>query len=229
MKMTLERENLSAYVLKQLDFYIPDGYVVEQKYWLEAIGTALIRCDNCFKHILIPQYRDSNKESLFSHLHRDQYATFLYFLGNTLWVHYHEKQLCDKLLNLQSILHSFFLSYKCEMPDIFCLGHPIGSIIGNARYSDGLYINQNVTVNTHVDDKGNTDLVLGKGVTLCAGATIIGNKPIGDRVTIGPNVLIHNEKIESDYTCINQRGEIINRMRKSEKCVAEQIFDISFY
>lgn len=229
MKMTMSKEELSAFVQRQLDFYIPDGYVTEHKYWLEAMGTALKRCDNCFKHILTPLYRDLNKESLFSHLHRDQYATFLYFLANTIWVHYHEKQICDKLLNLQSILHSFFLSYKCEMPDLFWLGHPIGSIIGNAKYSDGLCITQNVTVNTHVDAQGNVDLVLGKGVVLQPGATIIGNKQIGDRVTIGPNVLIYNEKIESDYTCINQKGEILIRPRKHEKCVAEQIFDIDFY
>lgn len=229
MKMTMTKEELSTFVERQLNFYIPDGYVIQQEYWLEAIDTALQRCDNCFKHVLTPQYRDSNKESLFSHLHRDQYATFLYFLGNTLWIHYHEKQICDKLLNLQSILHSFFLSYKCEMPDIFWLGHPIGSIIGNAKYSDGLCISQNVTVNTHIDDNGNTDLVIGKGVVLEPGCTIIGNQPIGDRVTVGPNVMIYNQKIESDYTCINDGGRLLIRPRKHERCIAEQVFDIDLY
>lgn len=229
MKMTLSNKELAVYTQKQLDFYIPDGYVINGDYWLEAVDTALQRCDDCFRHILTPLYRNSNKESIFSHLHRDQYATFLYFLGNTIWLHYHEKHLCDKLLNLQSILHGFFLSYKCEMPDIFMLGHPIGSVIGNAKYSDGLVISQNVTINTHTDEEGNADLYLGKGVVLEAGAMIIGNKPIGDRVTIGPNVLIHNEKIENDYTCINERGKIIIRPRKRERCVAEQIFDINLY
>ena len=230
MKMTLPKEALSVYIKKQLDFYIPDGYVVDEKCWEEAIATALQRCDNCFKHILIPQYRVvETGESFFSHLHRDQYATFLYFFGNTVWHHYHEQWLCDKLLNLQSILHSFFLSYKCEMPDVFALGHPVGSVIGNAKYSDGLYVSQNVTINTHTDADGNPDLFLGKGVVLEAGATIIGNKPIGDRVTIGPNVLIHNEKIDSDHTCVSERGKVIIRPRKRERCVAEQVFDINFY
>lgn len=230
MKMTLSKDELSVYTQKQLDFYIPDGYAIDEKCWTEAIDTALQRCDSCFKHIIIPQYRSrENGESLFSHLHRDQYATFIYFLGNTIWLHYHDRWLCDKLLNLQSILHSFFLSYKCEMPNVFVLAHPVGSVIGNAKYSDGLYICQNVTINTHTDAEGNPDLFLGKGVVLETGATIIGNKPIGDRVTIGPNVLIHNEKIDSDYTCVSERGKVIIRPRQRERCVAERVFDINLY
>lgn len=137
-----------------------------------------------------------------------------------------DKWLCDKLLNLQCILHGFFLSYKCEMPDIFILGHPIGSIIGNAKYSDGLYIGQNVTINTHVDGDGKTDLCIGKGCAFLTGATIIGNQPIGDRVSVGVNVLIYNKKIDDDYTCINENGEIKIRPRLKEKCLAESLFDI---
>ena len=230
MKTTLSKDELGFFTQKQLDFYIPDGYIIDKNIWGGAITTALQRCDNCFKHVLLPLYRDpKSKESTFSHLHRDQYATFLYFLGNTIWKDYHELYLCDKLLNLQSILHGFFLSYKCDMPDIFAFGHPIGSVIGNAKYSDGLFISQNVTINTHKDNAGNIDLCLGKGVVLEVGATIIGNKAIGDRVTVGPNVTIYNEKIENDYTCINNKGKIMIRPRIGERCIAEQVFDINLY
>lgn len=176
MKQSLSAEALATFTQKQLDFYIPDGYMINQSIWHSSIQTALKRCDQCFQHILIPQYKSPDGESIFSHLHRDQYATFLYFLGNTIWTHYGQRQLCDKLLNLQSILHSFFLSYKCEMPTVFVLAHPVGSIIGNAKYSDGLYISQNVTINTHTDFTGNADLHIGKGVFFSANATVIGNQ-----------------------------------------------------
>lgn len=223
MKMTMTKEEIGAFTQKQLDFYIPDGYVIEEKMWGGGCEKALARCDNCFKHIMIPSYRDEKKESCFSHLHRDQYATFLYFLANIIWRQHHEKQLCDKLLNLQSILHNFFLSYKCDMPDLFLLNHPMGSVIGNAKYADGLCISQNVTVNT------NPDLCFGQGVYIGAGASVIGNKPIGNRVSIGTNVLIHNQSIEDDHTCICDGGKMVIRLRKSDKCFAEQIFDMDFH
>lgn len=226
MKQTLSAEELAAFTQKQLDFYIPDGYTIDEASWKNAIHTALERCDHCFQHILIPQYKTPDGESAFSHLHRDQYAVFLYFLGNTLWTRYGQKQLCDKLLNLQSILHSFFLSYKCEMPNVFVLAHPIGSIIGNANYSDGLYISQNVTINTHTDASGNIDLYIGKGGFFSPNVTVIGNQPIGDRVSIGANVLIYNQKIEHDHTCINENGQLKIRPRLHKNCFAQQIFDL---
>ena len=221
MKTSLAKEEIGNFLKKQLEFYIPDGYMVNDDYWLEAITIALDRCDNCFKHILMLGYRDEKGESLFSHLHRDQYATFLYFLSNTIWTDYHDKQVCDKLLNLQSILHGIFLSYKCEMPNIFLFSHPIGSIIGNAKYSDGLYIGHNVTVNTK------SDLRIGKLCALLPGATICGNEPIGDRVSIGVNVTVYNKKIEDNSVVYNEDGKMKIRPCLKEKCWSEEKFDIS--
>ena len=220
MKTSLAKEEIGSFLKKQLEFYIPDGYMVDDDYWLEAITIALDRCDNCFKHILMPGYRDEKGESIFSHLHRDQYATFLYFLSNTIWTGYHDKQICDKLLNLQSILHGIFLSYKCEMPNIFLFSHPVGTIIGNAKYSDGLYIGHNVTVNTK------SDLHIGKLCALLPGATICGNEPIGDRVSIGVNVTVYNKKIEDNSVVYNEDGQMKIRPCLKEKCWSEEKFDI---
>lgn len=94
----------------------------------------------------------------------------------------------------------------------FCLKHPVGSVIGNAIYSDGLTISQNVTINT------NLNLKIGKGVFLAAGSAIIGGKEIGNRVSIGVNTVVHNKRIDSRN--INYRIK--------EKCFAERVFDLSF-
>lgn len=121
------------------------------------------------------------------------------------------------------------MSYKCPMPNIFILAHPVGSVIGNAKYSDGLYISQNVTINTHINENGELDLRIGKGCFMGAGAKIIGNKPIGDRVSIGVNTLIYDKIIEDDSVCTrNEKGEIVVRRRKREKCMASRVFDIDF-
>ena len=107
------------------------------------------------------------------------------------------------------------------MPNIFLLNHPVGSIIGNAIYSDGLCISQNVTINTHTDKDKNLDLYLGKGVYLSPGAKIIGNAKIGDRVSIGVNAIVYNEEIQDDMVVVNENGKNIIRKRKKEKCFSE--------
>lgn len=229
MKLSLPKEKLCEYVRCQLDYFIPDGYTVSQEYFMKLIDKVLIRCENCFKHILLPGYRLDNGEAMFSHLHMDQYATFLYFLGNTVWNETGDKHLCDKILNLNRILNGFFLSYKCLMPDVFILAHPVGSIIGNAVYSDGLYISQNVTINTKVDASGREMLKIGKGCVLGAGAKIIGCEPIGDRVSIGVDSLIYNKRIEDDSVCLkDETGNLVIRQRNNTFCKASLYFDIDF-
>lgn len=223
MRTSLNRNELNNYVIKQLENYIPDGYQVDKKILDDGIDIALLRCEKCFMHILLPGYRDE-EGAVFSHLHMDQYASFIYFLSNTIWEKYQEKNLCDKLLNLNRILNGFFLSYKCEMPEIFILAHPVGSVIGNAKYSNGLYISQNVTINTHTNENGELDLQIGKYCFLAAGAKIIGGKKIGDRVSIGVNSLVYDEEIADDTVVKNMNGEMIFQQRKKEFSFAETVF-----
>ena len=98
--------------------------------------------ENCFKYINIPAYSDNKGQTFFSYLHSDQYAHFLYYLSNSLWKISQNKPICDKLIYLNKALNGFFYSYKGSLPDIFFLGHPVGSVLGNANYSDFLVVFQ---------------------------------------------------------------------------------------
>lgn len=222
MYVSLEQKQLEKYIEKQLDVYLPDGYLVDEQILSLGIGRALERCEACFEHILLPNYRNAKKEAFFSHLHMDQYATFLYFLGNSIWTQTQEKILCDKILNLNRILNGFFISYKCDMPNVFVFAHPVGSIIGNARYSDGLYISQNVTINT------DENLEIGRGCFLGVGAKIIGGQRIGDRCSFGTDVVIYNQQISDDSVCLNIDGKLQIRKRKSSQTKCAEVFDLVF-
>lgn len=228
MQTSLTISELCEYLIKQLNVFFPDESVFDKEKLGTAVEIALLRCEMCFRHILIPGYRGENG-AMFSHLHMDQYGTFLYFVSNTLYKSYDmdAKIICDKLLNLNRMLNGFFLSYKCPMPEVFVLAHPVGSVIGNALYSNGLYISQNVTINTHTDSYGNLDLKIGKGCFLGAGAKVIGNQEIGDRVSIGVDTVIYNQRISNDSVCyLNNAGNIVVRPRKAKECMAAQIFDL---
>ena len=223
LNLSLSAKDLKEYVIKQLNHFFPDGKPISGGVDIDsAFNLTLERSQFCFEHI--NGYVNENSEVCFNHMHADQYATFLYFFANSLWTLSENRSVCDKLLQLNRTLHQLFLSYKCKMPDIFQLVHPIGSIIGNAVYDDYLVILQGVTVQTSDLFIPNKPAKLGKDVLLLKGASVIGNPKIGDRVVIGANVTLNNVDVPDDSIAYNDRisGELIIRKydtsRYIQKC-----------
>ena len=61
-----------------------------------------------------------------------------------------------------------------------------------------------------------------------AGAKIIGNKSIGDRVSIGVDALVLNQEISSDSVVLRDvlsGGQTVKK-RNNKKCMAQNYFDI---
>jgi serine O-acetyltransferase len=226
MILSLGRKELQAYVARQLETFFPDGHRLEGGDVDQALDLALERTEHCFRHIALPAYFDEG-QARFSHLHSDQYGQFLYFFSNSLWKLSANKPACDRLILLNKALNGMFYSYKCALPSIFLFGHPSGTIIGNAVYSDFLVVFQNVTVNTDADPQGNPAPVLGKGLFLAAGARIIGNRPVGDRVSVGVDAVVYNEAIPDDSVVMRDRhGEIRVERRKKDECMAQRYFNV---
>lgn len=226
MILSLTQQELKKYIELQISNYFPDKYRFQGSDIDKAFTMALERVEYCFKHISLPAYTDS-KNTFFSHLHSDQYCQFLYFLSNSLWEISENKPICDKIILLNKTLNGMFFSYKAGLPDIFLLIHPIGTVIGNAKYSDFLVVLQNVTINTAHDDHGSVAPSIGKGVFLAAGAKIIGNKPVGDRVSIGVNTLVYNKEILSDSVVMcDDTGKICINNRK-KVCRAQAYFNVA--
>lgn len=226
MQLSLPKNELKNYIKKQLSNIFPDKYEMRGNDIDKAFELSLERLENCYKYITFPAYCNG-EQTFFSHLHGDQYAQFLYYFSNSLWKLSENRPICDKLIYLNRVLNNFFFSYKGCLPDIFFFGHPVGSIIGNAVYSDFLVISQGVTINTNTDADGNPAPLLGKGLYLGAGAKIIGNQPIGDRVSIGVDTVIYNQAIPNDKVAItNADGNVIIRDREKPECAAQYYFRI---
>ncbi len=193
----------------------------------EAFNQALDRTEECFRVIAYPGYHNEKGMTTFSHLHGDQYATFIWFLSNSLYRNTDEKTACDKLLQLNKLLNNVFISYKCGLPDHFLLIHPIGTILGNANYSDFLVVRQGVTVNTAHDKEGNPAPYLGRGLNFGAHAKIFGNASVGDRVSIGAGAMIYQTEVPDDHVVISKEGKVIVRKRKREFCAAQELFNVT--
>jgi serine O-acetyltransferase len=227
MKIDLGKDELKEFIGRQLDTFYPDGYRFEGRDIDIAYDLALDRLEYCFKHISFPAYGDGKGQTYFSHMHSDQYSTFLYFLSNSLWKQSENKPICDKLIGLNKTLNGLFYSYKGGLPDIFFLAHPVGTIIGNAVYSDFLVIFQNVTINTDQKEDGSPAPELGKGLFLGAGAKIIGNKPVGDCVSIGVDAVVYNREIPDNSVVIkNEQGVVEVKERKKPNCMAQNYFNV---
>lgn len=219
MRISISKKQLAEYVSKQISVLLPDGTSTPkiENTILTCLDTALERSEFCFSKIGIPGYHDEQGQVIFSHLHMDEYATFLYFLGNTVWKRYGDGEVCSKILNLNRILNGFFVSYKCALPDYFIFAHPIGSIIGNANYGEGIYFSQSVTIET------NPDLLIGRHVFLGPGVVLTGSGRIGNNVSLGANVLLSHPDIEDNKVVLNQDGKMVVRDRIKEVCQVDRI------
>lgn len=219
MHLSLPYEDLKFYLGNQLENYFPDG--LTEKYFKgddvdRALREGLERLEYCFKHINMEAYSNEKGETFFSHLHTDQYSQFLYYFMNTLWKLSENEVICQKAMLLNRALSGLFVTFKCELPDIYLTYHPVGTVLGCANYSNYFMALQNVTINTWTDEYGNRTLHLGEGLYMAAGSSIIGSQSIGDWVSVGVNATVYNQEIEDRKLVCNRGGKI--EVIENSKC-----------
>lgn len=129
------------YVKKQISFFTISN--TNQEITCDEILFARKKMEFLFSSI-----KDKYSAHIFQihHLNNsDYYAIFLYWLSFALFKNKKE-QIATQIYLLNKMLHGIDLFYTREMPDIFTLSHPIGTIFGNAQYSNFLCVAQNCTI-----------------------------------------------------------------------------------
>jgi serine O-acetyltransferase len=183
LSTTLHPTDLAAYVAAQLSAFFPDRK--ETKAVRAVLRDTLPRIEHCFRHVRIKGFWGDNGPR-FDHLHTDQYAIFLYYLANTAH-RAGEARLAAKAYALNKALHALDAFYEVELPAIFALVHPVGTVLGRAAYGDYFCAYQNVTVGSGLDDPKPK---LGKGIVLYAGARVIGASNIGNNCLISSDCTV---------------------------------------
>lgn len=219
MKISLPPERLQDYVLELVRRQFPDGY--KTPYALAPLHQkALLRVDYCFSHIHRKYYREEEHGYvLFDHLNGDHFAIYLYFLGNTIWRETGDSQLPTRLFYLNKCMHGLDLFYSVNMPDIFMLVHPLGTVIGNGFYQDFLVVYQNVTIGSN--DAGIYPR-FGKGTVLYAKSSVIGACRMGDDVVVGANSFILDVEVPDHSVVVGQFPS--HRIISSSQGVVERVF-----
>ena len=198
MRSSLPVADLEAYVSRLLENHLPDGHA--PGYPLRPLlDRALQRVEHCFSSIHRKYYEDGGV-TLFDHLNGDHAAAFLYLLGNTVWHETGDERLPTKLFYLNKIMHGLDLYFSVPMPDVFLLVHPVGTVLGKARYGEYLVVYQNCTVGADTDVYPR----FGDGVILYSSSSVIGDCTVGDNVVFAANSMVVDLDVPRDTVVLGQ-------------------------
>ncbi len=195
-------EDLCNFLIRQTDFAFPDGLPIGRAELLESACIAMDRLEHCFSAIN-NKYFFNGRQAVFDHLHGDQYAAWLYFVSNQLHRDGAPAAWSKKVFLLNKMLHGCDIFYEVELPSIFLLVHPLGTVLGRGSYQDHFMAYQRCGIGSNhgVYPK------LGRHVTMRPGSAVLGDCVIGDNVAIATESLVLDHSVPPDSVYFgNPRG-----------------------
>jgi serine O-acetyltransferase len=215
VKLEVPRTELQRLVEKQIDnlFFIRKE---ERVMLARSVDIALDRCEYCFSHTRNKYYRQQG-QVYFNPFHSGQYSIFLYFVANSV-LHLAEDNntLADRVYYLNKCLNCLDIFYEVNMPKVFFLDHPVGTVLGRAVYGEYFRVTQLCTVG---NNKGIYP-VIGKNVKMMTGSTVLGSCTIGDNVIIAANSYVKDIDIPSCSIVFGSSPNLIMK-RKEESYFKE--------
>lgn len=214
MRLSLPTEQLAAYVDRQLMHFFPDG----TENTLPYLPRTLERVEHCFSRIRNRYFRDG-AETVFSHLHSDQYAMFLYLLSNTVWRSDGNAGLASKVYGLNKALHAADIFYEVELPAVFLLTHPVGTVLGRGHYSDYFVAYQNCTIGSNLNGEYP---VFDEGVVVYGGSMVIGGCHLGSNTWVAAGTLLMDRDFSGDQVVFGRHPLV--GTRSTQRRVRERFF-----
>lgn len=192
MKLSIKSAELADMVARQIQtLFVLRRH--ERPLLDRAVSHALDRVEYCFGRTDDKYYRKDG-EVYFNPFHSGQYCIFLYYLSHLIAKEEGpDLLLADRVYYLNKALNGVDLYHAVEMPRVFMLDHPVGSVLGRAAYGEYFRFSQNCTV-------GNNHGIyprFGANVTLMSGAKIVGACNVGDDVVIAANAYVKDADIPS--------------------------------
>lgn len=194
-------EALATFVVRQLSTFFPDAQATPVEAVMAHLGRALERTHLCFSGIARSKFREGDSP-MFNYQHPDHYAMFLYLLANTLSRAEPGSPLAFRLYYLNKVLHSLDAYPDIALPEVFQFMHPVGTILGHARYGNYFCVYQGCSVGS---DEDGAVPEFGDHVVLYAGASVIGNCRIGSNVVIGAKAQVLNCDVPDDRIVVQRR------------------------
>jgi serine O-acetyltransferase len=185
LRTSLPIDALCSLAIRQASQFFPDDDPMAADAMMPSARFALERLEHCFSFVNNSYFFDGERV-VFDHLHGDQYAMWLYLLSNQLYRDGAPAAWPKKLFLLNKALHACDVFYEVELPSIFLLVHPLGTVLGRGQYGDYLIAYQRVGIGSNRE----VYPTLGRHVTLRPGSAVLGNATVGDNCSIAAESLL---------------------------------------
>lgn len=139
-------------------------------------------------------------------------CNYLYWLSHELFIIH--SQCADKVYYLNKMLNAVDLFYAIELPEFWSCEHPMGSVMGRAKYGCHFFFYQGCTVGGNYNNGVLEYPTIGEDVVMFSDSKVIGNSIVGNHVRIGANAYIKNQSIPDNSIVFGQSPNLIIKKRK---------------
>ena len=151
--------------------------------------------------------------------HTGQYAILLCYLARVAF-EAGDRETADRVYALNKALHGFDIFYEVELPNVFFMEHPLGTVLGRAKYTDRLFLGQNVTVG---GNKGCYPTI-GEIVCLHAGCMVVGASNLGNNIEVSAQAFIRDEVIPDNCLVFGKSPNLVIKQRSYEEMKSRLYF-----
>lgn len=214
MQLAISKGQIIENLCRQIDSFFSCSND-ERMLLNEYIDKALERIGVCFQGVDNKYFKNESGGVKFNPFHSVQYMTFLYTIANELYRNGVSSALSDKLYYLNKVMNGLDMFYAIELPEVWSAEHPVGSVLGRAKYGDGFFFYQGCTVGGNRGKDGVLQYpVIGKNVRMYANSSLIGKCNVGDNVILGAGALVKDTDIPSNSIVFGQSPNLIIKENK---------------
>ena len=144
-----------------------------------------------------------------------QYAIFLYYFSNQLYLDKNE-ELAEYIYYLNKMMNLVEWFYAVSLPDVFGSEHPLSTVLGRAEYQNYFFCYQGLTVGGNWKNDILHYPTIGEDVVMYANSTVLGNSKIGNHVIISANTYIKDEIIPDNSMVFGQSPNLVIKHRNND-------------
>lgn len=200
--------NLQDYVINQLKnmFMLSDD---EER---QIVDSGVIEEANQLTIRSLSKWNSKYFNGLVNPVNSVMYCQFLYWMSH-ITAESKMGGVPDKVYYLNKALNCVDLFYAIDLPLDWNCEHPLGSVMGRAKYGEHFFFYQGCTVGGSYHKGELYYPIIGNNVLMYSNSKVLGNCHVGDNVIFSANSYIINQDIPSDSIVFGQGKSIVIKKR----------------